>query len=122
DFVVRPGADVRRIALCFAGAKKMEIDSSGDLVLHTAAGTIRQARPVFYQQVDDTRHEIGGRYVKKGAHGVGVQVDDYDTKRPLIIDPVLIYSTYLGGSSTDGGSGIAVDSEGNVYVTGQTRS
>jgi hypothetical protein len=115
DFVVRPGADVRRIALRFAGAK-LYIDNSGDLVLRMGAGTIRQKRPVVYQQVDGARHEVGARYVRKGVHEVGVQVDDYDASRPLIIDPTLFYSTYLGGSGDDrfdGARSIAVDGAGN---------
>jgi hypothetical protein len=122
DFVVRPGADPSRIALSFQGADKVEVDAQGDLVLHTAAGAIRQRKPVIYQEVAGLRRDIAGGYLLKGKHTVGFNVDKYDPNRPLIIDPVLVYSTYLGGSTFDQGTGIAVDAAGNAYVTGGTNS
>src|SRR5207245_3895119 len=88
----------------------------------TAVGTIRQKKPVIYQGVNGGRRDIRGRYVRTNAHDVRILVDDYDTCLPLIIDPVLFYSTYLGGSGDDLGQSIAVDSAGNAYVTGETTS
>jgi hypothetical protein len=126
DFIVAPGADPKKIVLAFRGADKLEIDAQGDLVLHTAGGAIHQKKPVIYQEVDGVRQEIAGSYVRKGAKRVGFKVAAYDRSRSLIIDPVLSYSTYLGGSDRDStGSGfshgtIAVDSDGNAYVTGTT--
>src|SRR5438876_470157 len=122
DFVVRPGADPGRIALSFQGADKVEVDAQGDLVLHTAAGAIRQRKPVIYQEVAGLRRDIAGGYLLREKRTVGFKVDKYDPSRPLIIDPVLIYSTYLGGSSFDVAVGIAVDAAGNAYVTGDTFS
>jgi hypothetical protein len=122
DFVVRPGADPTPILLAFQGADKLEVDAQGDLVLHTATGTIRQRKPFIYQEVDGARREISGGYMLKGAGRVGFRVAAYDSSWPLIIDPALFYSTYLGGSSFDSGFGIAVDASGNGYVTGQTNS
>jgi hypothetical protein len=122
DFVVSPGADLSLIALGFRGVDNLEVDGEGDLVLHTAAGTIRQRKPVIYQEVDGVRREIAGGYVIKGRRQVGFQVAAYDGSRPLVIDPVLVYSTYLGGSGNDQGFGIAVDAVGNAYVTGLTNS
>ncbi len=122
DLVVGPGADPTRILLAFQGADKLELDAQGDLVLHTAAGAIRQRKPVIYQEVDGARREISGGYVLKGAYRVGFQVAGYDSNRPLVIDPALFYSTYLGGSGDDFGVGIAVDASGNAYVGGQTFS
>jgi Beta-propeller repeat len=118
DFIVAPGADPKKIAFDFKGADKLEIDAQGELVLHTAGGDIRQHKPIVYQEIDGARRDIAGGYVRKGANRVGLQVATYDTTRPLIIDPVLSYSTYLGGSDFDSGRGIAVDADGNAFVTG----
>jgi hypothetical protein len=122
DLVVAPGGDPKKIVLGFKGADKLEIDAQGDLVLHAAGGDLRQHKPVIYQEIDGIRQEIAGSYVRKGTNRVGFQVAVYDRSRPLIIDPVLAYSTYLGGSSHDEGSGIAVDTAGNAYVTGTASS
>jgi len=122
DFVVSPGADPKRIRLGFQGADKLEVDAQGDLVLHTATGVIRQRKPVIYQEVEGARREIAGGYVLEGARRVGFRVAAYDAHRPLVIDPALFYSTYLGGSDSDEGFAIAVDTAGNAYVTGSTFS
>src|SRR5712672_708568 len=123
DFVLAPGADPKKIVLGFKGAKKLEIDAQGELVLHAAGGDIRQHKPVVYQEIDGVRRVIDGGYVRKGANRVGFQVAAYDTTRPLVIDPVVLsYSTYLGSSGVDNGEGIAVDSAGSAYITGFTTS
>src|SRR5437867_4977604 len=118
DFVVAPGADPKRIVLGFKGANKIEIDTQGELVLHAARGDVRLKKPVIYQEIDGVRQEIAGRYVRKGANRIGFKLAAYDATRPLVIDPVLSYSTYLGGSQDDYGWGIAVDALGNAYATG----
>jgi len=122
DFVVSPGADPRRIVLTFKGAERVDIDAHGDLVLLTDLGVIRQRKPVVYQEISGVRQEISADYVLKGAHQVAFKVGAYDATKPLIIDPVLVYSTFLGGSGSDLGYGIAVDSSGNAYVAGFTAS
>src|SRR5947207_3244695 len=122
DFVVAPGADPNRIVLGFQGAERLEINAEGELVLHAAGGAIRQRVPVIYQEINGVRTKIEGRYVLKDAHRVGFQVAAYDQSRPLVIDPTLVYSTYLGGSGGDVGHGIAVDAAGAAYVTGLTGS
>ncbi len=122
DFVVAPGADPKKIVLGFKGADKLEVDAEGNLVLHAAGGDIRQHKPIIYQEIDGVRRGIDGGYVRKGANRIGFQVAAYDATRPLIIDPILSYSTYLGGSRFDNGFGIAVDDYGNAYVTGETNS
>jgi hypothetical protein len=122
DLVVRPGADPTHIVLDFQGADRVQVDPQGDLVLQTILGPIRQRKPVIYQEVDGIRKDIPGSYVLKGEHQVGFKVAAYDASQPLVIDPVLSYSTYLGGGGDDTGYGIAVDAAGNVYVTGESRS
>ena len=104
--------------LGFQRVEKLEIDTQGDLVLHTVVGPIHQRKPVIYQEVDGVRKEIPGGYVLKGEHQVSFKVAAYDASQPLVIDPVLFYSTYLGGNALDAGFGIAVDAVGNAYVTG----
>jgi hypothetical protein len=120
DFVVAPGADPNLIRLSFKGAGALEVNDDGDLVLHAASGDVLQRRPVVYQDFDGVRREVESNYVVYGKSNVGFRVGAYDATRPLVIDPVLNYSTYLGGSGFDQGYGVAVDSSGNAYVTGQT--
>jgi hypothetical protein len=120
DFVVQPGADPASIRLRIAGAQKMRLNGKGQLVMKTAGGAVRWNKPEIYQEVDGVQRSVKGKYVLGRGGEVGFQVAAYDTARPLIIDPILVYSTYLGGSSLDDGWGIAVDSTGNAYVTGYT--
>ena len=122
DFVVKPGADPNWIRLGFDGAKTIRIDESGDLILTTKGGEVRQQKPVVYQKMAGSRQEIAGSYAVKADREVGFEIGTYDLSQPLVIDPVLSYSTYLGGNSGDSGEGITVDSVGNAYVTGLTSS
>jgi len=123
DFVLRPGADPERIAVDFRGAKKLTIDRRGALNIHTAAGVVRQPRPLVYQRVGSKRRRVAGGYKLSSRHRrVGFEIGAYDRTKPLVIDPVLTYSTYLGGAADDVGDGIGVDSAGNAYVTGETSS
>src|SRR2546430_1099761 len=121
DLVVHPGGDPGAIVLAFHGADKAEVDAQGDLALHTASGAIRQRKPIIYQEIGGVRREIAGAYALEGER-VGIRVASYDASRPLVIDPVLDYATYLGGSGDDSVLGIAVDASGNLYVAGQTGS
>jgi len=121
DFVLAPGADPHRIQFDIRGAKRISRDKSGDLVLQISDGELRWHKPLVYQEKGGERTEIEGRYTIR--HGrVGFELAAYDPRQSLIIDPVLGYSTYLGGSNYDFGQGIAVDTAGNAYVTGYTES
>ena len=111
DFVVGAGADPRAIELTFAGAREVRLGAAGDLVLGVGGGEIRQLKPVIYQEVDRVKKEIAGGYRIEGQAHVSFEVGTYDVSRPLVIDPVLAYSTYLGGSGSDQGLGIAVDED-----------
>ncbi|MEK6288871.1 MAG: SBBP repeat-containing protein [Acidobacteriota bacterium] len=122
DFAVAPGADPKLIKMAFEGALRIWVDAKGDLVLHTASADISMHKPSVYQEIDGIRQAIAGRYALKGKHQVGFEIAEYDRSKALVIDPVLSYSTFLGGNSTDDGRAIAVDSGGNAYVTGRTFS
>ena len=124
DFKVAPGADPALIHLSFQSARgraPLQLDADGDLIIHTPAGEMRQLRPFAYQEVDGARKQIAARYVLKGSL-VTFALGEYDKNKPLIIDPVLSYSTYLGSSGADIGWAIAVDEAGAAYIAGQTNS
>jgi hypothetical protein len=122
DFDVAPGADPTAITLSFPGASGLELDAAGELVLHTNGGDLVHQAPVVYQEGRAGRTAVAGRYVLQGDGRVGFALGAYDHSRPLVIDPTLVYSTYLGGNGDDSGNGIAVDAAGNAYITGSTTS
>jgi hypothetical protein len=122
DFVVSPGADPKAIALGFKGARKLDTDASGNLVLNSKAGDVVMHKPVAYQVKDGKREIVEAAFAVKNSNEVALNLGAYDRGRELVIDPSLSYATYLGGSGEDDAYGIAIDSSGDVYVTGQTKS
>jgi uncharacterized repeat protein (TIGR01451 family) len=129
DVVVRPGGDPAAIRLGFSGGRTLDIGPAGDLISNVGNAEIRFHKPLVYQRTDETEagSQVGkqlkdGRYVLIGEHEIGFAVADYDRRKTLVIDPVLSYSTLLGGSGFDSGAGIAVDAAGSAYVTGETAS
>jgi Beta-propeller repeat len=122
DFIVVAGADPGTIKLSFDGARKMRLDERGDLVLSIGGSEIRQHKPFAYQEVNGIKKEVAVQYALSGKQQVGFKVAEYDKTSLLVIDPVLSYSTYLGGSGADLARGIAVDRYGKAFVTGQTAS
>jgi hypothetical protein len=122
DFVVAPGADPGRIRVQFSGVETLRVDAAGDLVLGTPLGELRQPAPLMYQETDGAREVISGGYIVGDANQISFHIGAYDGKRPLVIDPVLAYSTYFGGSAEETGSDIAVDAAGNAYVAGAWKS
>lgn len=121
DFMVKPGADARRIRLRFDGAKRLRLNGQGDLLIETPAGVMVQRAPAVYTEEHGIRRSVAGRYVLGGRHEVAFAIGDYDRTRRLVIDPVLSYSTYLGGSGGER-SRVALDAAGNVYLAGYTSS
>lgn len=122
DFLVKAGADPDAIALDFEGAKRISLNPAGDLVLDFQNEQIVQPRPVIYQGEGEQRREIPGGFVLDGRRRVRFWLGPYDKGQLLTIDPVLVYSTYLGDTGDDIGCGIALDPAGNIYLTGWTDS
>ncbi|HET8891570.1 MAG TPA: SBBP repeat-containing protein [Candidatus Angelobacter sp.] len=122
DLVVAPGADPGRIRFALQGAESMWIDEEGNLVLATQAGDVIQQRPKVYQRSGATLKPVSGEYVITAKNEVGFRLGSYDPKSTVVIDPVLKYSSFLGGSGLDSGRGIAVDSSKRAVVTGLTCS
>ncbi|GIM46468.1 hypothetical protein DNHGIG_20170 [Collibacillus ludicampi] len=126
-FVVQPGTHPDVIQLFYRGADDLSLDEMGNLQIQTPYGVLIDERPTSYQIRDGQQVEVTSSFVVKqymtDEKVYSFQVgNDYDPQYPLIIDPDLVYSTYLGGSGSDEGSGIAVDSDGNAYITGSTSS
>ncbi len=128
DFVVAPGIDPNQIGLRIDGAERVEVDGEGTLVVHTAAGDVRQPRPVAYQRIGGIRRPVTADYALDAEGRVRLRLGAYDRTRRLVIDPVITYATYLGGTGDeaqiyfDGEVHLARDGAGNLYVTGTTRS
>ena len=122
DFEVSPGGDPNRIQFEVKGARENYVDHDGDLVVKISSGELRFKSPVVYQTSNGLRIPVRGQYVLRDSTHIAFQVSQYDRSKPVVIDPVLIYSTYLGGSGNDQPRGIAVDSTGSVYVAGFTDS
>ena len=122
DFAISPGADLNRIQFEIRGASEIQLDESGDLILKVDGGELHFQSPILYQEVTGQRVIVNGGYVMTDATHVAFHVAKYDQSKPLVIDPVLVYSTYLGGSGDDQPMGIAVDGSGSAYVAGYTNS
>ena len=122
DFVVKPESDVSRIRLSFAGAEKLRIDEKGDLLMNVDGEEMVQSAPIVYQDGEQGRVAVSGKYVLRGTHEIGFEVGTYDRNKPLVIDPVIVYSTYIGGDATDRGLAVAVDSSRQAYLAGESSS
>src|SRR5262249_14543859 len=128
DFNVAPGSDPAKIKLAFPGADHVRIGDEGDLVLFDRQGeALRLQKPVAYQHMAYGQVPIQVEFVALDPNQTigntfGFQIGAYDRSKPLVIDPAILYSTYLGGSGDDEGKTITVDSSGNVYLIGFTDS
>lgn len=123
DFVVAPGADASAIAVEVAGASELSLTESGDLTIHTARGDVVQRKPrVFQHDASGIEREVVASYRLTGPTTIAFEVADYDRTRDLVIDPIVQYSTYLGGSGTDSAFSLSVDAMGSAYITGSSAS
>jgi len=122
DFVLAPGADPRAIRLKFRGAGHLTITPEGDLAFESAGTRVVQEKPLIYQEDGRTatRRQVQGRYVLMARNVVGIRLEHYDRTQPLVIDPTLIYSTFMGGSGSDQITAAQLDSLGHLYVAGST--
>ena len=132
DFIVHPGSDpgLIRLSATSSGAsgrlaeseRRLRIDPGGDLVVSLGGSEVRLKMPLIYQEAGGRRESVPGRFRLDRGGAAGFELGRYDKSRPLVIDPLLVYSTYLGGTGADVANGIAVDSSGSAYVTGTTHS
>jgi len=122
DFVVRPGSDPKSIRMNIDGASRLVVDASGDLVVSAGEGEVRFKHPVAYQEIDGHRKVVEARYELAGNREVKFKLGPYDRESTLVIDPVLVYSTFVGGTGGDVAFGIAVDIAGEAFITGNTNS
>jgi hypothetical protein len=123
DFIVAPRGNPEDIRMRFVGAKDTRVDADGNLDVETKTGTLTLLRPVIYQEGPGRKKQIvAGNFVIAEPNTAGLRIAEYDTSKLLIIDPVLVYSTYLGGNNNDVVEGIAVDSAGYMYLAGATAS
>jgi len=121
DLVIHPGAHVDTLRLRFEGGLPV-LAGNGDIILKTRAGEVRQHAPRVWQEARGQRTEVASRYVITKSGEVGFVLSNYDRSADLVVDPIISYSTYLGGTSLDQPAGIAADSSGYAYVAGTTSS
>ena len=122
DFIIAPGANPDQIKLTFQGVDALRRDKRGNLLVESGGQQFEFQRPYIYQVVDGVRRKVPGGFEVSSGNLIGFRVDPYDNSLPLVIDPVLSYSTYVGGTDFDTGTGIAVGTDGSVYVAGSTGS
>ena len=122
DFILAPGVDPTVLRLGVEGADRVELNDRGELLLTIAGRLVKQEPPRVYQRLNGEARHVDGAYALVGSNELAFRLGEYDWRQPLVIDPVIDFSTYVGGSNWDYARGIAVDNSGNAYVIGQTTS
>jgi hypothetical protein len=125
DLIIKPGADPKQVKFLYQGIKALKVGKEGDLIITLPdGGKLVQQKPVIYQEINGHRVSREGKFrLLPDKRSYGFDLASYDTRHPLIIDPVvLVYSTYLGGNAWESGNAIAVGSDGSAYVVGTTQS
>ena len=122
DFVLAPGADPSQIQMDVKGADHLSLAANGDLILQKSGDEVRLLAPIVYQEFNGMQVPVTGQYTLKNSTHLSFALGPYDKTMPLVIDPVLVYGTFLGGLANDQAVGIAVDSNGSAYVAGWTQS
>jgi Beta-propeller repeat len=122
DYVIRPGGNAASIQFSLDEASWSELGPSGELLIRLKNSSLRLERPVAYQFVGGERRNIEVQFLMLGGLEYGFKLGDYDHSRTVVVDPVLVYSTYLGGSNDEGIFGIGFDAQRNIYIAGETSS
>jgi hypothetical protein len=131
EFIVNPGVDAGQVQLAYKGIDNLKVGDDGSLLIRAAAGRMRETTPRIYQEISGRRVPVKGRFKLLSSTSYTFEIAAYDKRQPLVIDPTLLYSTFLGGSAGNNiftigtretATGIAVDQAGNAYVTGFTQS
>lgn len=122
DFVLAPGANPKSIRLAINGARSLHINSNGDLIVGLENGHVMLHKPEIYQISEGMKEPVSGGFILQGTHEVAFNIGEYNPNRALVVDPVLSYSTYLGGSSIDAANGIAVAPDNTAFIAGGTFS
>ena len=123
DFIVAPGADPHNISLRISGADSIDLTNGRQLSIQVSGRRLVMNNLSMFQSINGERSDVAGHYIKKGPDAIGFEIDNqYDSTRPLIIDPVIAYATYIGGINEDRGVAVAIDHHGNAYLTGRTAS
>ncbi len=120
DLVLSPGTDPKKISFGLEGVQSMKLAGNGDLVLQLANGEVRHRRPMVYQENDGARRWLSAHYVIHNNKTIGYEIAGVNRKLPLVIDPTLLYSTYIGSNTPDSVNSVAVDQFGQAYITGST--
>ena len=122
DLIFSPGTRPDAVRLKLEGADALRLSPEGDLVIRTSGREVRLRRPVVYQDGRAGRQSVGAAYALLGPRRVGLKLGQYDRSRSLVVDPVLVFSTYHGGEYNDSAVAVACDPLGNIYLAGSTRS
>jgi len=122
DFELQPHANPKSIEMEFEGIDRMEFDGSGQVTMNAGKGSLKLHKPSVYQINAGQRQDIPSDFEFRGARKLGLRLQNYDPSKPIVIDPVLVYSSYVGGSGDDWADGLQLDSQGNVYIAGGTTS